>query len=141
MSSPKPGIELCYGCRQDRPAAANHLLAPLLNLLLLVLSVSVAMSTTGDKILDTALSKVSPHSPASTFALGVACLRNSLCCFFIFSRLERRACSPKSWRTLWRETSECGLVSCQLQAVIRPRPRPQDPPEQMSLLSVTQLQI
>lgn len=74
--------------------------------LLLVLSISVAMSTMGDINLDTALSKVSPQLQTRII---VIChfffffLRNSLC----FSRLERRACSPKSWRSPWRRTSEC----------------------------------
>lgn len=109
---PKSRTELCCGCHQDRPAAENHLLAHIIESAAGSLCFSCHVNSGGHKTRHCSVQS------ESTFA--ILHLRTRCCVFEklpmhpFFSRLERRACSPKSWRSLWRKTSECRLsaVNC-----------------------------
>lgn len=73
------------------------------------------MSTTGDKILDTALSKVKGmfflYSRSNSMYVILADGSFVICVLPFMCRLERRASSPKSWKMHLKEMSK-SLLFC-----------------------------
>lgn len=68
------------------------------------------MSTTGDKILDTALSKVKemffPYSRTNSIYVILTVASFVIHVLPFMCRLERRASSPKSWKVHLKEMSK-----------------------------------